>query len=172
MASKHSTRKNTSGQNQPPLRKVTNSLSNKPLEFPTFDPSRRYCPHIPSQTTPDPTYTSSPETPNPNLDPSQTTPDPTYTSSPETPNPNLDPSLIEDLCSVTPDEPVFLVPNKEVNDLHQHTHAYLQSIGQIPVIYKIPRARSSHRRTQPSGENQTLDSIINDFIIDTISEII
>ena len=59
MANKHSTRKNTSSQNQPPSCEVTNSLFNKPLEFPTFNPS---------QSTPDPTYTSSLETPNPNLD--------------------------------------------------------------------------------------------------------
>ena len=68
MASKHSTRKNTSGQNQPPSREVKSSLSNKPLEFPTFDPSGRYSPHIPSHSTADLTYTSSLDTPNPNPD--------------------------------------------------------------------------------------------------------
>ena len=41
MASKRSTRNNTSIQNQPPSREVKSSLSNKPLEFPTFDPSRQ-----------------------------------------------------------------------------------------------------------------------------------
>ena len=40
MTSKHSTGKNTSGQNQPPSREVKDSLSNKPLEFPKFDPSK------------------------------------------------------------------------------------------------------------------------------------
>jgi hypothetical protein len=64
---------------------------------------------------------------------------------------------------------VFIIPNKEVNQLHRHTHAYLQSIGQIPVIYQIPRARASQRRTQPYGENETLSSTIDDLIIDTIS---
>ena len=39
MARKRSTRKNTSGQNQPPLHEIKDLLSNKPLEFPTFDPS-------------------------------------------------------------------------------------------------------------------------------------
>ena len=149
MASKHSTRKNTSIQNQPPSCEVRNSLSNKPLEFPTFDHSRRYSPHIPSQSTPDRTYTSSPKTP----------------------NPNPDFSLNEELHGITPDESMFLIPNNEVNRLHRHTCAYLQSIGQILVIYKIPRALSSHRRTQPYGENKTLASIIYDLIIDTISEI-
>ena len=93
MANKRSTRKNTSGQNHPPSREVTNSLSNKPLEFTTFDPFRRYSSHIPSQTTPDPTYTYS-------LD---------------TPNLNLDSSLNEEPCGVTLGEHVFLIPNNEVN---------------------------------------------------------
>ena len=113
MASKRSIGKNTSGQNQPPLREVKNSLSNKPLEFPTFDPSGRYSPHIPSQTTPNPTYTSSPDTP----------------------NPNPDSSLIEEPCGVTLEDLVFRISNNEINQLHRHTHAYLQSIGEIPIIY-------------------------------------
>jgi hypothetical protein len=65
---------------------------------------------------------------------------------------------------------VFQILNNEFNQLHQHTHAYLQSIGQIHVIYQIPRARTSHRRTQPYGENDTLSSNIDDIIIDTISK--
>ena len=85
MASKRSTGKNTSDQNQPPSCEVKDSLSNKPLEFPTFDPSGRYSTHIPSQSTP---YI-------------------TYTSSPETPNPNSNPSLNEELCGVTPKEHVY-----------------------------------------------------------------
>ena len=93
MASKRSTGKNTSGQNQPPSREVKNSLSNKPLEFPTFDPFGRYSPHIPS-----PSF--------PNL---------TYTSSLDTPNPNPDSSLNEQPHGVTPDELVFLFPNNKVN---------------------------------------------------------
>ena len=54
---------------------------------------------------------------------------------------------------------------------HRHTRAYLQSIGQIPIIYQVPRSRASHRRTQPFSENKTLTSSIDDLIIDTISEI-
>ena len=149
MASKHSTRKNTSDNNQTPSREVKDSLSNKPLEFPTFNPSGRYSPHITSQSTPDPTYTSSPETP----------------------NPNLDPLLNEKLHSVTPKELVYRNPNNEFNHLHQHTRAYLQSIGQIPIVYQIPRAHTFRRRTQPYGENETLTSSIDDIIIDTISKI-
>ena len=149
MAKKSSTRNNKSSQNKPPSREVKDSLSNKPLEFPTFDPFGWYSTHIPSQTTPDVTYTSSPETP----------------------NPNLDPSLNKEHHGVTPEDPVFLVPNKEVNQLCWRTCAYLQSIGQIPVIYQIPRARSSHRQTLSYSENETLTSAIDDLIIDTISEI-
>ena len=70
MASKHSIGRNTSDQNQPPSHEDKNSLSKKPLEFTTFDPFERYSTHISSQSTPDPTYTFSLETPNPNSDPS------------------------------------------------------------------------------------------------------
>lgn len=66
---------------------------------------------------------------------------------------------------------MFLVPNNEVNQLRQHTHAYLKSIAQIPSIYQIPRARSSQRRTRPYSENETLATTIDDLIIDTISKI-
>lgn len=146
-ASKHSTGKNTSSQNQPPSCEVTNSLSNRPFEFSTFTPSRWYSPHIPPQFTLHPTYTSSPETP----------------------NPNPDSSLNKELRGVRPDEPVFLIPNNEVNQLCRHTCAYLQSISQFPIIYQIPRACSSHRITQPYDENMTHASSIDDLIIDTIS---
>ena len=68
MASKHSTGNNTSVPNQPPSCEVKDLVFDKPIEFPTFDPSERYSPHITSQSTPNPTYTSSPKTPNPNKD--------------------------------------------------------------------------------------------------------
>ncbi|CAF4423412.1 unnamed protein product, partial [Adineta steineri] len=77
----------------------------------------------------------------------------------------------EEICGVTPEEPVYLVPNDEVNQLHRHTCAYLKSIDQISTIYQIPRARSSQKRTRPYGENETLAASIDDLIIDTISEI-
>jgi hypothetical protein len=85
MASERSTRKNTSGPNQPPSRQVKDLVFDKPFKFPTFNPSGRYSPHIPSQSTPDLTCTSSPKT----LDPNQ------------------DPSLREELLGVTPEEPIF-----------------------------------------------------------------
>ena len=62
MVSKQSTGKNTSGPNQSPSHEVKDLVSKKPLDFPTFDFSRGYSPHIPSQPIPDPTYTSSPKT--------------------------------------------------------------------------------------------------------------
>ncbi|CAF4395881.1 unnamed protein product [Adineta steineri] len=134
MASQHSTGKDTSIQNQPPSHETKRSLSKKPLAFPTYDHSRRYTPNFPSRSTPDRTYTSSPDTPNPNLE-----------SSPN-----------EEIHGVTSNEPTFLVPNNVVNQIHRHTRAYFNSIGQIPAIYQNPRARSSQRRTQPYGENETL----------------
>ena len=149
MASKRSTGKDTSSQNQPPSCEVKSSLSNKPLEFPTYDPSGIYTPHILSRSTLDPTYTSSPDTPNPNSNSSSN----------------------KELPGVTPNEPMFLIPNNEVNHLHRHTCAYLKSIGQIPTIYQIPRARSSQRRTEPYGDNETLAATIDDLIIYTISKI-
>ena len=93
MANKHNTRKKTSGPNKPPSCEVKDSVSDKPLDFPTFNFSRRYSPHIPSQSTPDPTYTSSPETP----------------------NPNQDSVLNEEICGVTPEDPVYHIPNNEVD---------------------------------------------------------
>ena len=95
MANQHSTGKDTSRQNQPPSHETKRSLSHKPLEFPTYDPSGRYSPKFPSRSTPDPIYTSSPDTPNPN------------TESPSK----------EELCGVTLEEPVFLIPNNKVNQL-------------------------------------------------------
>ena len=118
MDSQRSTGKDTSSQNQPPSRENKRSLSNKTLEFPTYDLSGRYTRKFPSRSTPDPIYTSSPDTPNPN------------TESPSD----------EEICGVTPEEPLFLVPNNEINQLPQHTRAYLTSISQIPTIYQIPRA--------------------------------
>ena len=148
MASKHSNIKNKSRQNKPPSCEVIDSLSKKPLEFPTFDRSRWYYTHIPSQSTLDLAYTSSPETP----------------------NPNIDPSLNKELHGVTPEDPVYQITNNKVNQLHQHTDGYLQSMSQIPIVYQIPGACTSHRRTQPYCENETLASSVNNTIIDTISE--
>ena len=95
MANQRSTGKDTSGQNQPPLRETKRSLSHKTLEIPTYDLSGRYIQKFPSRSSPNPIYTSSPDTPNPN------------TESPSN----------EELRGVTLEEPVFLVLNNEVNQL-------------------------------------------------------
>jgi hypothetical protein len=73
--------------------------------------------------------------------------------------------LNKDLFGVTLEDPMYRILNNKVDQLCRHTHAYLQSIGQIP------RSRTSHRRTQLYGENETLASSIDDLIIDTISKI-
>ena len=66
---------------------------------------------------------------------------------------------------------MYLISKNEVNQLCRHTQAYLKSLGQIPIIYQIPRSQVSQRRTQPYGDDETLTSSIDNFIIDTISEI-
>ena len=70
MASKRNIGKNTSSPNQPPLREVKDSAttSKKPLDFPTFEFFERYPLEIRSQSNPDLTYTSSPDTPDPHQD--------------------------------------------------------------------------------------------------------
>ena len=77
----------------------------------------------------------------------------------------------EELHGVTSEEPVYQIPNNEVDQLRQHTHSYLQSISQIPIVYQIPRSHTSHRRTQLYGENETLYSSLYDLTIYTIFEI-
>jgi hypothetical protein len=113
MASKLSTRKNTNGPNQPPSCQVKGSVSDNPLNFITFDFFGRYSPHNPSQSTPDPNYTSSPKT----LDPNQ------------------DSSSNEELRGVTSEQSLYRIPNNEVDQLRRDSRAYLKSISQIPVIY-------------------------------------
>ena len=149
MDNKCSTGKNTSGPNQPPSCEVKYSIFYKPLEFPNFIFSKRYSPHIPSQSTPNPTNTSSPENTKPNQD--------SYFN--------------EELHGITPKDFVYRIPNNKVDQLHRHTPTYLQSIGQILIIYQIPRSQASHRITQPYGEDENLTSSIDDIIINTTSEI-
>ena len=95
MASKRNTVKNTSDLNQPPLREVKDLgiASKKPLDFPTFEFFRRYPLEIPSQYTPDTTYTFSPNTLGPHQDSSSN----------------------EELQGVTPEDPLYCIPNIEVD---------------------------------------------------------
>lgn len=90
MASNHSTGKNTSGPNQPPSREVKDSVFGRPPDFTTFYFSGRYSQCIPSQSTPNPTYTSSLETP----------------------DTNQDSSLNQELHAVTSEEPIYCIPKK------------------------------------------------------------
>ena len=88
-----------------------------------------------------------------------------------TPDPHQDSSLNEELRGVTLEEPLYHIPNTEVDQLHHHTRVYLMSIGQIPIICQIPRYHFSQRRTQSYSEDETLTSSIDDLIIDTILKI-
>ena len=49
--------------------------------------------------------------------PSRSTLDPIYISSPDTPNPKIESPSNEELHGVTPEEPLYLFPNNEVNQL-------------------------------------------------------
>lgn len=98
MDSKCNIGKNTSGPNQPPSREVKDSVSDKHLDFPTFNFSKRYSPHIPSLSTLDPAYTSSLEI----LDIDQ------YSS------------LNKELQGVTLEETLYCIPNNKVDQLHHY----------------------------------------------------
>ena len=78
---------------------MKDSASKKPLDFPTFEFFKRYSPQIPSQCTPGPTYTSSPETQYPHQ----------YSS------------RNEELQGVTLIDPLYRIPNTEVDHLCCHT---------------------------------------------------
>ena len=100
--------------------------------------------------------------------PTQPTLDPSYTSSPDIPHQDFYSN--EEIWAVSSKEPLYLIPKTEVNQLHHHTWAHLKYLGQIPIIYQIPRSQFSQRRTQPYGGGETLTSSIDDLIIDTIFE--
>ena len=102
MASKRSTRKKSKGPNQPPSReiKISATSSKKSFElssnFISSQHTRRYPPDFPTQTNPNPSYTSSPDSPIQNQDPSSN----------------------EDIGGLTPEEPLYYVPKSEVGELH------------------------------------------------------
>ncbi|CAF4316935.1 unnamed protein product [Adineta steineri] len=147
------TEKSSIGPNQPHSKEVKYSSNDSKNHFETpFDlissqSIGRYPPNIPIQPTPDPSYTSSPDIPHPNS------------------------SSNEYFQGVSTEEPLYLIPKTKLNQLPRHTRAYLKSLGQIPIIYKIPRYQFSQRRTQPYGGSENLTSSIDDLIIDTIYEI-
>ena len=98
--------------------------------------------------------------------PTQPTLHPCYTSSPDIPH--QDSYSNEELKGVTLEEPLYIIPKIEVNQLHHHTRAYLKSLCQIPIIYEIWIYQVSQRRTQPYGDGETLKYRIDDIIIDKI----
>ena len=153
MANMHNTKKISIGPNQPHSLEVehpaidSNNTFEVPFDFSSSQSFERYPPEIPIQPTLDPSYTSSPDIP------------------------NQDSSSNEELQGVSFEEPLYLIPKTEVNQLRRHTRAYLKSLGQIPIIYQIPRSHFSQRRTQPYGDGETLTSNIDNLIIDTISKI-
>ena len=153
MDSRCNTKKSSTGPNQPHSQKVKDSTTDSknpfevPFDFISSQTIERYPPDIPIQPPLDPSYTSS-------LDIS-----------------HQDSSSNEELQGVSSEIPLYLIPKTEVNQLRHHTQAYLKSLGQIPIIYQIPRSRFSQKRTQPYGDGETLTSNIDDLIIDTISNI-
>jgi len=153
MASRHKTEKSSTGPNQPHSREVEHpTIDSKntfevPFDFISSQSFERYPPEIPIQPSLDPSYTSSLEIP------------------------DQDSSSNKELQGVSSEEPLYLISKTEVNQLRRHTRAYLKSLGQIPIIYQIPRSRFSQRRTQPYGDGETLTSNIDVLIIDTIYEI-
>ena len=153
MDNRHNTEKSSTCPNQPHSREVEHpAIDSKntfevPFDFISSQTIERYPPEISIQSTLDLSYTSSPDIP------------------------NQDSSSNEEIWGVSSEEPLYLIPKSEVNQLHCRTRAYLKSLGQIPIIYQIPRSQFYQRRTQPYSDGETLTSNIYDLIIDTISEI-
>ena len=148
MANRHNTKRSSIGPNQSHSQELEHPTiySNNTFKVP-FDFIERYPPDIPIQPTPDSSYTSSPNIP------------------------HQDSSSNEELQGVSSEIPLYLIPKTEVNQLCRHTRAYLKSLGQIPIIYQIPRSRFSQKGTQPYGDGETLTYNIDDLIIDTIFDI-
>lgn len=103
--------------------------------------------------------------------PTQTSPDISYTSSPNTPHQYKDSSLNEELWGVTMEDPLYHIPNTEVDQICCHTRAYFKSIGKIPIIYQIQISWASQRRAQLYSDDKTLTSNIDNLIINAIWKI-
>ena len=125
MANRNNTEKSSTSPNQPHSREVEHPTIDSentfevPFDFISSQTTKRYALDIPTQPTLDPSYTSSPDIP------------------------HQDSSSDEEIWGVSSEEPLYLIPKTEVNRLHHHTRAYLKSLGQIPIIYQIPRSRFS-----------------------------
>ena len=103
MANRHNSEKISIGPNQPHLREVEHpTIDSKntfevPFDFISSQSIKRYPPNIPIQLTPDPPYTSSPDIP------------------------NQDSSSNEEFQGVSSEEPLYLIPKTEINQLCCHT---------------------------------------------------
>ena len=121
MPSRCNIKKSSTCPNRPHSREVKDSsfASKKPFKVPSNFISSQftelYSPNIPTQHALDLSYTSSPNIP------------------------HQDSSSKEEIQGVSYEEPLYLIPRTEVNQLHHHTQSYLKSLGQIPMIYEIPR---------------------------------
>jgi hypothetical protein len=129
MASRCNTEKISTIPNQPHSQEVKDSATTSkkyfevPFDFISSQFTGRYPPKIPTQPTSYPSYISSPNIP------------------------HQDSSSNEDIQGVTSEEPLYIIPKIEVNQLRRHTQAYLGSLSQIPILYQIPRSRVSQKRT-------------------------
>ena len=90
-----------------------------PSDFISSQITKQYHPDIPTQPTLDSSYTSSPEIP------------------------QQDNSSNEEIRGASSEEPLYLIHKIKVNQLCHHTLSYLNSLGQIPIIYQIPRSQIS-----------------------------
>ena len=98
MANRNNTKKSSIGPNQPNSREVEHPTIDSKNTFKVpFDFDEHYPLEIPIQLTPDLSYTSSPNIP------------------------NQDCSSNEELQGVSSEEPLYLIPKTEVNQLRRHT---------------------------------------------------
>ena len=138
MASRNNTENMSTWPNQPHSQEVQDSTtsSNNPFEVPFDLISSQSIEQYPLEIPTKPTIYLS------------------YTSSHDIPH--QESSSNEELWGVTLEEPLNLIPKIEVNQLHHRTRVYLKPLGQIPIIYQIPRSRVSQRRTQPYRNGEIL----------------
>ena len=118
----HNIENSSTGPNQPHSLEVEHlEIDSKntfevPFDFISSQSIERYPPNILIQPTLDPSYTSS-------LD-----------------IPDQDSSSNEELQGVSSEKLLYHIPKTEFNQLHHHTQTYLKSLGQILIIYQIPRS--------------------------------
>ena len=130
MSNIHNIEKSSTGPNEPHLLEVEHqTIDSKttfevPFDFISSQTTEWYPLDVPIQLTPDPSYTS---------------PDISHQDS----------SSNKELRGVSSEEPLYLIPKTEANQFCCHGQAYLKSLGQIPIIYQIPRTLFSQKRTQP-----------------------